>query len=130
MPRVASTWRTCPPEGTGWWPGRLTGAASTPRPWSRRKAPPRLMSPSASHDAGATMSAALSAWEEALWGAIGEVEPKALRAAILERSRRYTSDRARLASPLPAREEARDRAARALFFGLADAAKIAVPLAE
>ena len=50
-----------------------------------------------------------------------------LARAIVDRSRRYTSDRAHLA----ARAEPRgDLAARAAFFTIADAIKIAIPLGE
>ncbi len=49
-----------------------------------------------------------------------------LTAAVVERSRRYTSDRARLAAPAGAA----DLAARALFFTIADASKVHLPLAE
>jgi ribosomal protein RSM22 (predicted rRNA methylase) len=74
--------------------------------------------------------------EEALWRAAraalpaGALEPRALEAAIAERTRRYTSERERLRAPLERAHRARDLAARALFFGVADAAKVAVPLAE
>ena len=53
--------------------------------------------------------------------------PAALTAAVVDRSRRYTSERDRLATPADARA---DLAARALFFSVADAAKVALPLAE
>jgi precorrin-6B methylase 2 len=49
----------------------------------------------------------------------------ALTRAILDRSRRYTSERDR-----PARDPAADLAARAMFFTIADAMKIAIPLGE
>jgi precorrin-6B methylase 2 len=51
----------------------------------------------------------------------------ALTKAIVDRSKRYTSDRDRLASP-PDRKA--DLAARAAFFTIADAMKVAVPIAE
>ena len=47
--------------------------------------------------------------------------------AIVDRSLRYTSERARLATPA---DRAGDLAARAAFFTIADAMKLAVPLAE
>jgi len=47
--------------------------------------------------------------------------------AILDRSRRYTSERERLAAPA---DRTADLAARAAFFTVADAMKIAIPLAE
>jgi hypothetical protein len=47
--------------------------------------------------------------------------------AVVDRSRRYTSERAALASPTDAQA---DLAARALFFTIADAAKIRLPLRE
>lgn len=50
-----------------------------------------------------------------------------LTAAVIDRSRRYTSERARLATP--ARPDA-DLAARALFFTVADAGKLPAVLAE
>jgi hypothetical protein len=56
--------------------------------------------------------------------------PGALSAAVLERSRRYTTERALLDAPLAGRALAGDLAARALFFTPADAPKLAVPLAE
>jgi ribosomal protein RSM22 (predicted rRNA methylase) len=51
----------------------------------------------------------------------------ALTKAIIDRSKRYTSDRDRLATP-PDRKA--DLAARAAFFTIADAMKVAVPIAE
>ncbi len=51
----------------------------------------------------------------------------ALTAAIIDRSKRYTSDRERLAAPV---DKTADLAARAAFFTVADAMKIAIPLAE
>ncbi len=51
----------------------------------------------------------------------------ALLAAVEDRSRRYTSERETLARPSNAQA---DLAARALFFTVADASKIQVPLAE
>jgi len=50
-----------------------------------------------------------------------------LARAIVDRSQRYTSDRARLAAPA---DRTADLAARAAFFTIADAMKIAVPLVE
>jgi len=65
---------------------------------------------------------------EAVREAFGEIAPAALHRAIIERSRRYTSERERLGErPTDPRA---DLAARALFFTLADEPKIAVPLAE
>lgn len=54
----------------------------------------------------------------------------ALRQAICDRSARYTTARERMGAPLPAQARAADLAAHALFFAVADAAKIMVPLAE
>ena len=51
----------------------------------------------------------------------------ALVRAIVDRSRRYTSERDRLAAPA---DPTGDLAARAVFFTLADAPKVAVPLGE
>jgi ribosomal protein RSM22 (predicted rRNA methylase) len=66
--------------------------------------------------------------EEALWSVVGDVALPTLHRAIIERSRRYTSERDRLgARPT---DPAADLAARALFFTLCDAPKIAIPLAE
>ncbi|HEX3476180.1 MAG TPA: small ribosomal subunit Rsm22 family protein [Kofleriaceae bacterium] len=48
-----------------------------------------------------------------------------LTRAIVDRSRRYTSERGR-----PAADRAADLAARAMFFTVADAMKIAIPLGE
>ncbi len=54
-----------------------------------------------------------------------------LTAAVVDRSRRYTSDRDRLATPGKGqRGGLADLAARALFFTVADAAKVHVPLRE
>jgi SAM-dependent methyltransferase len=75
-------------------------------------------------------------WEEALWAAATERLPadaldgRALAAAAAARSDRYTRARERLDAPMARRDRARDLAARALFFTVADAAKIAVPIAE
>jgi len=63
--------------------------------------------------------------ERALYTAVGDV-PRDLARAIVERSRRYTSERERLAAPV-GRD---DLAARALFFTIADAMKVTVPLRE
>jgi ribosomal protein RSM22 (predicted rRNA methylase) len=49
----------------------------------------------------------------------------ALTRAIIDRSKRYTSERERLAARSPG-----DLAARAVFFTIADAMKVAIPLAE
>lgn len=54
----------------------------------------------------------------------------ALTAAVVDRSRRYTSEREKLASPGGGRAGIADLAARALFFTVADAAKVQLPLAE
>ena len=51
----------------------------------------------------------------------------ALTRAVVDRSKRYTSDRERLAAPADPRA---DLAARAAFFTIADAIKIAIPLGE
>jgi precorrin-6B methylase 2 len=53
--------------------------------------------------------------------------PRALHRAIVDRSVRYTSERDRLAAP---GDPLADLAARAAFFTIADAMKIALPLAE
>jgi len=74
--------------------------------------------------------------EDALWRAAGRrlpasvLRPGRLAEAVLERTRRYTSERARLAEPLAGEAAAADLAARALFFAATDSAKIALPLAE
>jgi SAM-dependent methyltransferase len=74
--------------------------------------------------------------EEALWRAGEASLPRAALAhgalvgAVVERSRRYTSERDLLDAPMGGAKEAADLAARALFFGVADAGKVAVPLAE
>jgi precorrin-6B methylase 2 len=57
----------------------------------------------------------------------GPLATPALTKAIIDRSKRYTSERDRLASP-PDRKA--DLAARATFFTIADAMKVAVPIAE
>ena len=60
---------------------------------------------------------------------VGEaaIKSSAVTAAIVDRSKRYTSERDRLAAPT---NKTADLAARAVFFTLADAMKIAIPLAE
>ncbi len=74
--------------------------------------------------------------EEALWAAArGRLPPAALsgtalRAAIVERTLRYTSERSRLHETLAGNPAAADLAARALFFTVADAAKVLIPLTE
>src|SRR5262245_34339219 len=55
----------------------------------------------------------------------GPLATAALTRAIIDRSLRYTSDRDR-----PAADRAGDLAARAMFFTIADAMKIAIPLGE
>lgn len=77
-----------------------------------------------------------AAVEDALWVAAARrlpaelLRPARLAEAIVERSRRYTSERERLAERLSGAAAAADLAARALFFAVTDAAKIALPLAE
>ncbi|MCX5745449.1 MAG: methyltransferase [Proteobacteria bacterium] len=56
--------------------------------------------------------------------ALGEA---ALARAVVDRSKRYTSERERLSTPT---DRLGDLAARACFFSIADAMKIAVPIAE
>jgi len=51
----------------------------------------------------------------------------ALHRAVIDRSERYTSDRERLAKP---NDRTADLAARAAFFTIADAIKIAIPIGE
>src|SRR5262249_26029634 len=60
----------------------------------------------------------------------GALDPRALTAAIVERSHLYTDDRAHLGARLAGAARDRDLAARALFFTVADAPKIGVPLTE
>jgi len=78
----------------------------------------------------------LSMVEEALWRAAEAALPRAalapaeLARAVVERSRRYTSERELLDEPLGGGQAEADLAARALFFGVADAAKVGVPLGE
>jgi ribosomal protein RSM22 (predicted rRNA methylase) len=75
-------------------------------------------------------------WEERLWAAVRAELPAAvldlrpLSDAIVARSHRYTDERARLSEVLPGAARDRDLAARALFFTVADAAKVAIPVAE
>lgn len=75
----------------------------------------------------------LDAIEEALYAAtrtvVGDAQlaTGALVEAVRDRSARYTSDRARLARPA---SPAADLAARAVFFTITDAPKIAIPIAE
>jgi SAM-dependent methyltransferase len=68
--------------------------------------------------------------EDLLWEAAPPVGTPRLLAAIAERTHRYTDERERLADAIPVRERDRDLAARAVFFTLADAPKMGVPLAE
>lgn len=78
---------------------------------------------------------AAAAIEDALWDAARRHLPAhlvggpALTAAVVDRSRRYTSDRERLAAPARGHAEA-DLAARALFFTVADAPKATIVLDE
>jgi len=71
--------------------------------------------------------------EDALYAAAREVigeaplAPGLLARAVIDRSRRYTSERERLARPA---DRTADLAARAAFFTIADAIKIALPLRE
>jgi precorrin-6B methylase 2 len=71
--------------------------------------------------------------EDALYAAAREVlgdaplATSALTKAIVDRSKRYTSERDRLAKPSDPKA---DLAARAVFFTIADAMKIAIPLGE
>ncbi|MDB4958589.1 MAG: Ribosomal small subunit Rsm22, partial [Myxococcales bacterium] len=71
--------------------------------------------------------------EEAMYAAaravVGDerLATSALTRAVVDRSKRYTSDRDRLAAPADPRA---DLAARAAFFTIADAIKIAIPLGE
>jgi precorrin-6B methylase 2 len=71
--------------------------------------------------------------EQAVYAAAREVlgdaplATSALTKAVIDRSKRYTSERDRLARPSDPKA---DLAARAAFFTIADAMKIAIPLAE
>src|SRR5204862_3311797 len=71
--------------------------------------------------------------EEAVYAAaravLGEapLATGALVRAIQDRSARYTTDRARLAAPA---DKVGDLAARAAFFTIADAMKLAIPIGE
>ncbi|HKE15455.1 MAG TPA: small ribosomal subunit Rsm22 family protein [Kofleriaceae bacterium] len=82
------------------------------------------------------MSSRLVQLEDALWRAAeasvppAALAPAELARAVTLRSRRYTSERELLDEPLAGHAGAADLAARALFFGVADAAKVSVPLAE
>src|SRR5215470_12051056 len=75
-------------------------------------------------------------WEDLLWDAVrdevgaGATVGPALVTAIQARTRRYTDARERLHERLGGADSDRDLAARALFFTVADAPKIAIPLAE
>jgi ribosomal protein RSM22 (predicted rRNA methylase) len=70
-----------------------------------------------------------SALYDATRAALGDapLATAALTRAITDRSLRYTSDRARLSQPA---DPVADLAARAVFFTVADAMKIRIPLAE
>jgi len=65
------------------------------------------------------------ALEDAVYAATPPISPGELARAIVDRSKRYTSDRDRLGAVPPG-----DLAARALFFTICDAMKIAIPLHE
>src|SRR5216110_76318 len=71
--------------------------------------------------------------EDAVYAATRDVigdEPLAagaLNRAVIDRSKRYTSDREHLAKPA---DRTADLAARAAFFTIVDAMKIAIPLGE
>jgi ribosomal protein RSM22 (predicted rRNA methylase) len=71
--------------------------------------------------------------EDAVYAAACEVVGEAalaagpLARAVIDRSRRYTSERERLAAPA---DRKADLAARAAFFTIADAMKVAIPIAE
>lgn len=73
--------------------------------------------------------------EDALWDAAraslprGVLVHKGLIPAVIARSEMYTTDREHLAAA-GKKPGAADLAARALFFGVADAAKISIPLGE
>lgn len=75
----------------------------------------------------------LLAIEDALWRAATAalparyLVPGTLAAAVMDRARRYTSERERLTAPA---DRQADLAARALFYTVCDAAKIHLPLAE
>lgn len=78
-----------------------------------------------------------SAWEDALWAAARALLPAAvlddsriLEAAIVRRTRLYTTERQALHTSLPEEQRKADLAARTLFFTVADAAKVAIPIAE
>ncbi|HVV87097.1 MAG TPA: small ribosomal subunit Rsm22 family protein [Kofleriaceae bacterium] len=74
--------------------------------------------------------------EDELWAAARRRLPPevcggpALTHAVIDRSRRYTSEREQLAVPIAGRAAAADLAARALFFTIADVAKPWLPLGE
>jgi len=63
--------------------------------------------------------------EDALYAAVGAIASAQLARAVVDRSKRYTSERDRLGDT-----PAGDLAARALFFTVCDAMKIAIPLGE
>jgi ribosomal protein RSM22 (predicted rRNA methylase) len=69
--------------------------------------------------------AVLAATREVIGDAPLQTAP--LTRAIIDRSRRYTSERDRLSQPA---DRTADLAARAAFFTIADAPKVAVPIAE
>jgi ribosomal protein RSM22 (predicted rRNA methylase) len=77
-----------------------------------------------------------SGWEELIWAAAraelpaAALEPRVLAAAIDARSHLYTAGRASLGAPLTGAAGERDLAARAVFFTVADAMKVAIPIAE
>jgi ribosomal protein RSM22 (predicted rRNA methylase) len=83
-----------------------------------------------------TTWSAPAAVEDALWDAARRLLPADvvggphLTAAVVDRSKRYTSEREQLASPSSGAAADRDLAARALFFTVADAPKALAVLAE
>lgn len=74
--------------------------------------------------------------EDVLWSSAehhlgrAAVTGSALVQAVIARSRRYTSEREELHAELSRGQRDADLAARALFFSVADAAKILIPVAE
>ena len=76
------------------------------------------------------------ALEDALWGAArkhlsaGVLAHRLLVPAVIARSEMYTTGRDQLGDAPRGAAKAADLAARALFFGTADAAKITIPLGE
>ncbi|MFH0903354.1 MAG: small ribosomal subunit Rsm22 family protein [Pseudomonadota bacterium] len=75
-------------------------------------------------------------WEDSLWAAVRSclpsrvLEQRSLVAAIQRRTVLYTTARDRLGHELPSAQRPADLAARAVFYAVADAPKVSVPVTD